>query len=458
MVNEKYLNKLCNNKQDTYRDNFKWSMREFVARKMSSTIWGQGYMFQSEDENIEKKFKKFEKMNRLPMLSGFIERYLSMYGRCIITINKTKTDDIMINIPNPFYFNGVGKVFVQPQLAVVWQRYEIDTNLYIVKTTYDTKKVVNELYTKNQAEETVRVFDKEASILEMLQIEKEWVHNLGFVPVVEMTNISFYQFIWNNLEFATITDWYPGVTFEDMIYSAIKNLVKELHYCHSRVLVDNANQQIIDSLKTKALLNDEIDISDWAIETENGAQMKVIPGNGDFTKYTQTIDHLMDFYFKFCGGSRFSEGGGAQKTVAETSSVRSAMIESVNSKILLRNDQFTDLIKKVLAAMGLLDYWEDEDKFSFRINGNILKDDTSFIDNIIKKIEMGAMSVIDAIQEIFNLSRREATKKFEEIKEFNEENDIMVNFFNNGLEEGESESGFNKETGQHKDPAKEGKA
>lgn len=454
MINEYKLKSLCSC-ENNYRDQLKWQMRDMLARKVSSTIWGQGYVFQSDNDKIEKTFKRFEKMNRFLNLLSFAERYLSLYGRCVITINKTKTGDIMLNMPNPFYFTGLGKVFVQPQIAVVWQRYNIDTRTYVVKTTYDCEKVVNELYTSDN-NETVRVFDKEAQILKELQIEKVWYHNLGFVPVVEFTNISFYQFQYNNLEYSMLADWVPATQFEDAAYITLQNYNKEAINCHSRILISNASQELID--KVSRLKNRyseyDIDIDDFLLETDMGGEFKPQPGNGDLTKYTQALDHIMDFYVKFAGSSRFSEGGGAQKTVAETSTVRSAMIETVNSKMILRKEQISDLIKKVLCAYGeIKDYWDSEEYFEFNINGNIVRDETTFIDNQLKLVECGAQSITQLIQKVFNVSQRQAEQMFEETKKFNDENDIMTSF---NIQEQEQESNFNQTTGEHNDPAKQG--
>ena len=62
-------------------------------------------------------------------------------------------------------------------------------------------------------------------------------------------------------------------------------------------------------------------------------------GTGDFTHYTKSLNDLIDVYFKFCGLSKFSEGGGAQKTQSETASIRSNLVETTQSKIVLREKQ-----------------------------------------------------------------------------------------------------------------------
>lgn len=459
MVNENNLSRITRMNQDgtcksDERSEFAWNMRELLARKWSSLIWGQSYVFQSDNDKISTEFGKWERLNKFKEILMFVERYASKYGRCVITLNKTKSGDITLNIPNPFYFSGIGKVVVQPQLAVIWQNYVIDQRMFVIKTTYDTKKVVNDVFFKDQ-NENVRIYDKQAEILEQLQIEKEWYHNLGFVPVVEVQNIPLVQFYFNNWEFITLADWYPAYLWEGLAFDTYTNLRKELFFCHARVIVDNANQKTLNQIQELGYEN-KIKLNDYIIETESGSDFKVQQGNGDFTKYTSTLDHIYDFYFKCSGMSRFSEGGGAQKTVAETSSIRAQMIESVNQKINLRTEQITDLIRKVLAAKGLMDYWEGKDEFIFKINGNIIKDETSYIDNKLKLIDAGIITPVDLIQDLFGVSRQEAEEKYDENQEYLKQRMEQMGLTKES--ESDEDGEFNKETGEHKAPDKQGVA
>lgn len=435
---------------------FAWELREAVARKISLTIWGEGYLFQSNNKKINDCFKKAEFICELQNTLAYIERNCSMYGRAIITINKTESGDYMLNVADPYYFSGVGKAFIQPQLAVIWQRFVVDTKHFIVESIYDCNKVVNKLYTSQDGKE-IRVFEGEAEILKKFRLQKEWIHNLGFPPVVEFVNIPNFFTKTLNEGYITLTDWFPAVQFEKTAYLAKKNLEKELAYCHSRIAVDNATQNFINKLNAATDVWD----NDLVISTDTGAEVKFMPGNGDYTKYTQTLDHIFDIYFKLCGQSRFSEGGGAQKTVAETSSIRTGMIEQTNQKIKLREFQTKVLLRKLFACYGLIkDYWEfkEDEEFDFRINGNILKDEAIWVDTQMKLIQLGVKTEIDLIQDVFNIPKDEAERKFESNKDWLEQNSMGLEEF--GLEEDESnEASLNKTTGEHrKDPAKRGEA
>lgn len=445
------------------QDRFILELREGLARQMSKNIWGQGFQFSSNNEAIDKQFKKISFLNQLENFFGYLERHCSLYGRAIVTINKTQEGEFMLNLSQPIWFNGIGKVFVQPQLAVIYQRVQLDTQMMIMRSTYTSKYVKNELFYGDEENKKLRVFDKSGVVLKSLRIEPYWEHNLGFPPIVEFTNLPFHQFYWLTDEFYPLTDWYPATTIEPLIFTTIKNLKKELAFNHSRVVLDGVNQTMLNQLRGKGTF-DELSVEeskDYVItaETIGNSKIQFQPGNGDFTKYTATIEHLMDFYFKLAGSSRFSEGGGAQKTVAETSTIRSSMIETINQKLILRQKQCVELISKWLSCYGLCDFKEADNDFEFKINGNILQDETSHIDNQLKLIQNGIISPIDFIQDLFKLNRVDAEKKFEEVKKFNEENDIM-NALTSQLEQvGENgEGNFNQATGEHKDLAKQGKA
>ena len=453
MIDEKKIqSKLCWN-ENNEEAMFRWGMREALARKNSSNVWGQSYLFQTQDKKIQEKFKRIEKLNNLHNFFSFVEREVSKYGRAIITLNKTKSGDVFFNLSSPMYFSGVGKVFYTPQLAVIYQRFDIDNKSYVVKSTYDTKKVRNEFFTSDTNE--LLVMDERRKVMEYLQMEEVWYHNLGFVPIMEITNLSYYDFTFNQWQYLTIADWYPATQYEELAYRTFIDLEKELYLCHSRIVGTEGTQQLINQLKSQA--GNRIDIGDFIIETEVGSEVKIMNGNGDFMKYINTLDGIFDTYFKLSGLSRFSEGGGAQKTVAETASIRSQMIETINHKIRIREKQVKELLAKALAIYGVVDYFECEKDFDFKINGNILKDDTQYIDNQIKKMEVGAITIIDFIQDLRNVSEEEAKEIYEKNKKFMEENDEFLKQHLLGVEESENERTTN-DMGQHQEADKKGEA
>lgn len=433
-------------KQKHIKNQIIYSMRDFLAKKNANQIWGNNYTFEAESEDIVNAFNEFATKNRLLPLFKFIERELSLNGRVIVVLNKNKKGELKINVANPFFYAAIGKVFVNEELAVIWQRVILDTGTFYVKSTYDTEKCVNQIFDESNQ---MVVYDAVKEI-GSLGIEPVWYHNLGFVPVVEITNYPLFQF--QNIMFAPeayyqVADWYPASFFEESFYQLWKNLNKEVIYCHSRIAIESANQTLIKQINEQTKFQNDIGddvIGDYVIETETGGKAQVIPGVADFSKYTTAMDAVMDFYFKFANSSRFSDGGGAQKTTSEANQSNSSQIETLEAKIKHREYEYTMLIAKILAALGKCVY-EDvkEYPFSFKINGNIQKNDNAYLDFILKQVQSGTMSLVEAIAQLRGVSLSKSQQIFEQIKEFNEENDVVVSTMMNEEEQmGFASDGF----------------
>lgn len=421
-----------------------YSMRDYLAKKNANQLWGSGYKFDSDNEQIVKAFNDFAQQNKLIFLLKFIERELSLHGRVIMVLNKTKKGELKINLANPFFYAAIGKVFVNEEVAVLWQRVILDNGTWYIKSTYDREKCVNELYDFNGE---MIVYDASHKIAKELQIEPIWKHNLGFVPVVQLTNYPIFEYtniMFSPESYVQVADWYNAAFLEKSFYELFVNLNKEVMFCHSRIGIENANQQLIDKLTSKKSAEDADIMGDYIIETEIGGKVQAIPGVGDFTKYTNAMNEIMDFYCKFANSSRFSEGGGAQKTSAEANSSNSSQIELIYAKKAHREWELTDFFAKVLAALGLVEYWKGEYDFNFTINVNIDRNDNAFLDGVIKKIQAGLTSIPQALSDLYGITLEKAEKMFEDIKAFNEENNVITSTMMGEEMEGFASDGFSE--------------
>ncbi len=404
------------------------NLRESLAKRISTNIWGKGFEFTSKNEKVTKKFNELRVESRLDNLFAFCERELSLNGRVILALQKTKDGKVYLNTPVPYYYNGVAKVFMNPQLAVIYTKVVVDANNYVVKSTYTPTKVINELW-GDEENKQVRIMDAQEQF-DNLGLVEVWEHNLGFIPLFEFFNIPFVQFFYNEFNYLQLADWFGATQFEDAIADTLINLRKELYFNHSRVFIENADQRTMERMKNslKAISDNSLAdnmLGDFIIETDTGVSPKVnfSVGQGDFLKYIDTMDGLIDMYFKFGNASRISEGGSAQKTAGETSQARANLIEFINQKIKNREREITHMLYCWFKAVGVSC---DVDDFTFNINGNLAEDNTARIDNMIKEVQIGTLSMVDMISKTQNLTQEQAKEKFDAIKEFNEENDIIT--------------------------------
>lgn len=431
------------------------SMRRSLAKRNANNIWGNGFNFESDIDALKTAFNRVNRKNRLIDLFYAAEEQKSLYGRAVFTINKTEEGEVMINLCDPYFFNAVGKVFVQETIAVVYQRFISDTYNFFLKTTYTTKKVVNEWFTSKDGGATMMVWDKWEEIPKQWRVVKEWNHNLGFLPCMEVTNYPFRLASWNLNWYTFLADWANSAFLEPIFVDVIVNFRKEINFMHSRLAITNANQEMIDTIK-KSYGGGRFDMGDYIIQTETGAQVTPTAGNIDFTRYTQAMDSIMDFYYKFSNSSKFSEGGGAQKSSAEASQSRNTTMETIQQKITHIENNYTIFIAKLIAIEDeSFKYFEDNWDFQFKVNGNIQREDTVYLDNIIKQVNLGTMSLIEAISSLRNIDQHTAELIFDKINKFNEENDIMTSMSGMDMEDGSGFEGSSPQQEGGRKPEKE---
>ncbi|MGD7651286.1 hypothetical protein [Ralstonia pseudosolanacearum] len=136
----------------------------------------------------------------------YIERMLSSYGRVLVTLNETESGDIMLNVAPPYYLANVARTFCTPTLAVVYQTFNHDQNAYVIKSTYTLQRVTHELFSKNEETEEIELLGDSGKLLKALKIKSSYPNKLGFIPVVEFTNIAFTPISWDIWVFVQLAD------------------------------------------------------------------------------------------------------------------------------------------------------------------------------------------------------------------------------------------------------------
>lgn len=405
---------------------FRLALRERLARQMSMNIWGNGFRFNALDEDIKKKFEAFNQTNRLIEIMAQAERQLSMAGRAIVTLNMSEKGEVLLNLPNLFFWQGMSKSMVTPTQAVIWQRFELDDRMYILKSTYTTYDVRNDWFVEHDQWQVI-TFGERAKLDKAFQVKPYWKHNLGFVPVVEFTNIAYPFGVYWNTQWEQLSDWATAEFLEPQIYTAFMEMMRELILCHSYISMTQISQQVADEMNKN--LNNLFSMFEGAatgglrnfVISASGPDndIKPIPGTSDSTKYTKTIYDLLDMYFKLAGSSRFSEGGGAQKTVSETSQVKANLNELVAQKITHRTRAMRELIYKALRMMGI---GEDKaNKFVFKIQPNINKDDLSYIQIQQELLNANVITSTDIVQDYYGIDNDFAQELYEHNKEINQQ-------------------------------------
>lgn len=414
------------------------NMRNYLARRNATIIWGNGSLLETDDETIQDFWNKYYRKHRLNELFFWVEEMVSKNGKAMLHLMLTEEKEWKVMVADPFFMSFVAKSFYTEQEAVVWSRPYQDMSSMYMKTTY-TRTYMETEYANEKGE--LITWDEVVKLVPDAKVKSgRYYHNLGFVPVVEILNYPNMNLYYTFPKIVELTDWYNAVSFESLAYQAYKDFKKELKLNHSRVFIEGISQQAAQKIAKDAFDLDDLDrreniLGDYVINVNNGSKVTVNPGVGDFSVYTNTLNEILDFYCKFANASRFSEGGGAQKSSQELKTTRSAQVESIVAKISLREERYTELLAKLFSANKLMSYDDSDVPFVFKINGNLQKEETVFLDNVIKQVNLGTMSMKEAISKLRNIPLSQAEVVFDEIKEFNEANDIMTSTSGMELEE-----------------------
>lgn len=413
------------------------NMRNFLARKNATLIWGNGFYLETEDQKILDFWNKNCAKFRLNELFFWAEELASKYGRVTFALLPNDKNEWNMVIGDPLFTSYSAKSFYVEELAVVWCRpYQDMSSMYFKVKLWRTKYEIE--YANDKGE--LIAWDATADLEPDAKLKSgTHYHKLGFVPFVELQNYPNKNLFYAFPESVSYADWYNAISFEKLAYQAYKDFKKELKLNHSRVYLEGISQQNAQKIAKDSIGLDNLDyeddvLGDFVINVGHNSKVTVSPGVGDFQIYSGALNSILDFYCKFANSSRFSEGDSNQKSSQEAKTTRSSQVESILAKIALREQRYTELLAKWFAANGLMEYKEGKEyPFVFKINGNLQKEDTVFLDNITKQVNLGTMSLKEAIAKLRNVPLSKAEEIFNEIKEFNEKNELVTSL--QGIEE-----------------------
>lgn len=362
------------------------NLKRMIGKHATSLLWGNGFNISSENEDINKFLVEWVKKIRLQYIMEINEEILSTYpyGRSIITIDKTKGGDIKLTIADPYITNKVGRVFVDEELAVIWKRFNLDDKMYWIKQTYDTEKVVSNVFETSKEQEEVPNVNSEATtqlttiqimgvnrqLPQDKQIEPIWYHGLGICPLVEffnLPNFSFeYQYLGYNNDFVV-----AGNSMELTLNNLVNEFNKAIIINHPR-LFGTLTPELIEDLKSSkdggfeyALKNIFVNNS---VRNSNGdAIFQVLQPDLQFKEYIDGIRSTIELGFNMSGYSFNSSTEKSDLTATGSLMGKELDILTTTRKRNWRITEINRLIEKVLKVKGF-----EVDDFVFEINTNIV--------------------------------------------------------------------------------------
>lgn len=393
--------------------------KEAVARKALKLLWGQGYTIdivkdEEPQNDLEKKLMKALAKAGFPKVVSRGEFNMSYWGSYILTIYKNEGQELRIGEANPYLPSSIAKIeFADDVSAVVWKRFQWDDVHYTIKEKWDRVSVKRTLM--NGSDERVQIQDFNSKVPEELRIKEEWKHQLGILPVSLFTNLEIYTIAPSDL--SRLADDYEVRNLPYAINQTYRSEIKEQLLDTTKVFGNfsqatlkkmqklgfDYSQQLLSQLFIKVPLSND---SNKMVEVSQANLSQLAP-------LIQARQDSMRAYFNGCGYS-YTTGDETLNTNASTLFSKGQDIETTKFKRGLRQQQYSEFIKKFLIAMGEISAEEIDDyDIIFRIKENVVQSPDQIIQSEIAMIEAGLQTRAEALARIRDMDIKEAEAKVE---------------------------------------------
>lgn len=400
-----------------------------IADKKATMYCGLGFELKHKENSIHELWHEFVKRNNFRDYTYLVERQMGEMGAVFITLNKAKNENMcLLNICQPYFANGIAESYCSPVAAVVVENILIDNNMHLIKSQYDTEKVVRTVWnagTKGQVsiQDFVTKLPKEWE-LDWGTYDKEHdafvkYHNLGFVPVKVMKNKPFKYYYpaimptsyWQSPFTTTWNYQSTGWTYESVKDTAkCTGLILQLNNLYTqkwklalldkpRVILNGISQGLSNSLlENKKQGYASNFFSDLIVNAgfggANGAGLNIMTPTNNLSNYDDAIENLRYDIYKSSGLS-YQRQTANQKTSTESYTNFQESLETLNFMRSYHTGQWEEVIEMAFKIMGK--DLGDKNSWSFQFNRNIVIDEAAQIDNLIKEINQKSKTPIDMI-------------------------------------------------------------
>lgn len=425
---------------------------KIISYKKARMYLGRGIEFKHNDKSIHEIWHRITELNDFENFMFICCRLMSEIGSCIVTINKNELGEPLLNVANPYFSPGIEQSFGTSDFAVVVETILIDNNTYLVRNAYDREKVVRTLW--NPTTQTqMNLFEYVAKLPKDKQIvwgefDKKtqsytYYHNLGIVPAIVMTNKPFkgyFPMFGSNVYYQSpfSTTLYQNNTGYD--YQSVKDtancggLIVQLQNIYTqmnklmildkpRIILSNVNQTTANQLRRDNQMIESY-LSELIIKAGNtGPNVEIMAPSNSLDYYQNAIVSTWIDIFKACGMSFITQSG-TQKTAQESVSAFQDSVEEINYMRNYWTKQWIRVIKAMFKICGI--ELGNAETWSFQVKKNIITDEASMSDRLIKQIQIGATTIPEYISIMEGIDEDNAEQLWDEHKEWFKKNDYPI--------------------------------
>ena len=389
---------------------------EVIARRKTDLVWGNGFTLASSNEKIQDFLNEFIDFNDFETLGRTITHWMSKQGRVVAFINKTKGDKWYLELADPQMTNKVAYVNQREQLAVIYTRPFRDNKNWILKTTITDKTLTRTIIDESRKgqEQEITLDTANEKLPKEEQIQAEWKHNLGFLPLVEFKNKRMLPINWQTqaqrTDFSELSDTKPVEYINNLINVMMREKTKHAIIEHSRAFGKFGPQEIKKITESQSTafsyMTDQLLIEAKAYGKEGaGNSVETISPTLAFGEYDTGTTQAISQYFNGAGlNSPFqAQGfqGGQQDTATGVLALREMDYTTITDSRRMFQEIFTKLMDKLLVAANLMkDINPSSREYSFDLSNDLPMSPLQKLEMIRQRMELGLITRKEAAQEL----------------------------------------------------------
>lgn len=399
---------------------FEINLKQMVAKRAQSLLWGNGYELVEENEVIQ---EVLDDQNFISLMSD-VERNLSMNGESIVIIDFDGNNDMRFTLSDNFTVQTLtnGKII----WARTIRKVSYGPYLYQITEIWSLQQgrsvIISEI---NELAKDVTLLDYNSMVTPELQIDENYTFNE--IPIVLFQNL-------NSVGNKSEPDGQNASGLQELIDKTLKQYYLETDINRTRWLIDKGNEKLIKEIQNKGIAG-FVD-NDVLFKTDNNASEERTKnpafsferGNPNFTTYQDSINYLVETYFDVAGYSYRKDSEAMSNSVVGTLFTNKKDLETTRNKKKIREEQcnyFLHLIAKLL----------DQDDVTMKIKANIMYEEQTKINFLTAAKNLGVLTDKVAIKVLFNYTDEEAEDYLKEVEDEQKHNQLQLGETNSSQED-----------------------
>ena len=417
-------------------------LKELVAKRASNQLWGNGYVFKSDNKAIQAQIDIIE--NKINLLEFFYkaEKIHSSYGLAIFFLavfNNGTTP--YIELCMPYAQSRVSRINGEEIAAEVYFRYLLDDNSRLLKVSVDQEKIKYAEYDINK--------QKVSTSALLSRLPKQWNINTttepnpyNFIPIIFSQNLPKTVFWGDSNINGAYTDEEGVKGIKELTYKTFSTIWHELEFNKTRAFINMSQvqyQQLVSQINSGRLQLRDFIISMQG-QSDPGNPFNLLVAQPQFDKYTILLDWAIKSYFKGCGYSSDADGSRTQ-TSMEINTIQSDDVETTRLKRNFRQKTYSRLFAKLLTMLLNNGTTVESSDFIFLIKENNILDKDKELLRIRELLAMNLTTRTQAIKEYYGLNDEQADKLNQDIiKQNTADREQLDEIFNQEEETEEQET------------------